>query len=259
LSQDANFPSVKTFDSVENVQLHKFSGPHPAGSVGIQIHHIDPINKGDKVWHVQPQEVAAIGRLFKTGKYDPEIVVALTGSEVKKPVYCKVIRGAEVSSITKDNIVEGAVRYISGNVLIGRQVSTEGHLGYFAYQLTVIPEGNKFEFFGWMMPGFKKLSVSRTFPSWMTPGKEYALDTNLHGGERAFVMTGEYDKVLPMDILPVQLIKSIIVKDIDKMEQLGIYEVSEEDLALCEFVCTSKIPVTSILREGLEIIRKEME
>ena len=259
LNQDANFPSVKTFEGVKNVQLNKFKGPHPTGNVGIQIHHIDPINKGDLVWHVQPQEVAAMGRLFKTGKYDPEMVVALTGSEVNKPVYYKVIRGAEVSSITEGNIKEGNVRYISGNVLNGRQVSTEGHLGYFAYQLTAIPEGNHYELFGWIKPGLKKFSVSRTFLSWLTPNREYNINTNLNGGERAFLMTGEYEKVLPMDIMPVQLIKSILVDDIDKMEQLGIYEVCEEDLALCEFVCTSKIEVTSILRNGLDTIRKEME
>jgi len=259
LNQDARYPSVKTFEKVKNVKLNKITGPHPAGNVGVQIHHIDPLNKGEKVWYVQPQEVAAIGRLFRTGKYDPEMIVALVGSQVQKPVYYKVIRGAEVGSITKDNIKEGETRYISGSVLNGRQVSLEGHLGYFAYQLTAIPEGKHFELFGWMMPGFKKFSVSRTFLSWMMPDKTYDIDTNLNGGERAFVMTGEYNKVVPMDILPVQLLKAVLVEDIDKMEQLGIYEVCEEDLALCEFVCTSKIPVTSILRKGLDYIRKEME
>ena len=259
LNQDVTVPSVKTFANVRHVQLNNFSGPHPAGNVGIQIHHIDPINKNEKVWVVQPQEVAAIGRLFKTGRYDPQMIVALTGSEVKKPLYYRVIRGAEVASIVDGNVHEGDVRLISGNVLQGSSVAADGHLGYFAYQLTAIPEGRHFEMFGWMMPGLKKFSASRTFLSWLMPNKRYRLDTNMHGGERAYVMTGEYNRVLPMDILPVQLIKSILVQDFDKMEQLGIYEVCEEDLALCEFVCTSKIPVTSILRQGLDAIRKEME
>ncbi|MBN2697332.1 MAG: Na(+)-translocating NADH-quinone reductase subunit A [Bacteroidales bacterium] len=259
LNQSANYPVVNTFRNIRNVQINSFSGPHPAGNAGIQIHHIDPINKNERVWIVQPQEVSAIGRLFRSGNYDPKMIVALTGSEVKKPLYYRVIRGAEVSTILQDNVGEGDVRYISGNVLSGRQVPADGHLGYYAYQLTVIPEGKHHEMFGWIKPGLSKFSASRTFLSWMIPNRKYRLDTNMHGGERAFVMTGEYNKVLPMNILPVQLLKSILVEDIDRMEQLGIYEVCEEDLALCEFVCTSKTPVTAILRKGLDTIRKEME
>lgn len=259
LGLDADYPAAKAYTDAKNVEKHYFKGPHPAGNVGIQIHKIAPINKGEKVWTVKPQDVVMIGRLFQTGQYDPNVVVALCGSEVTKPVYYKLIRGAAVSSITEGNLTEDNVRIISGNVLSGKKVDPEGHIGYSDSQVTVIPEGDYYEMFGWIMPGFNKFSVSRSFFSWLTPNKEYRLDTNLHGGERAFVMTGEYEKVFPMDIYPVHLLKSILVEDIDKMEQLGIYEVVEEDMALCEFVCTSKTPVQSILKDGLKLMMKELE
>jgi Na+-transporting NADH:ubiquinone oxidoreductase subunit A len=261
LNLDGRYPSVRTLGSIKGVEINRFKGPHPAGNVGIQISRLDPINKGDVVWVVQPQDVVAIGRLFKTGKYDPSVVVALTGARVNKPQYYRTIRGAAVSSLLENQLKEGENRVISGSVLNGKAIDAEtGYVGFFDSQLTVIPEGNYYELFGWMMPGFKKLSVSRSFAStWLTPNRKFDLDTNYHGGERAFVMTGEYEKVLPMDIYPVQLLKSILVNDIDKMEQLGIYELDEEDLALCEFVCTSKTPVTKILRDGLKAMRKEME
>jgi len=261
LNLDGRFPSVRTLSGIKGVEINRFKGPHPAGNVGIQISRLDPINKGEVVWVVQPQDVVAIGRLFKTGKYDPSMIVALTGSRVNKPQYYKVIRGASVSTILENQLKEGDNRVISGNVLNGRTINPEtGYIGFFDSQITVIPEGNYYEFFGWIKPGLKKLSVSRSFAStWLTPNREFDLDTNFHGGQRAFVMTGEYEKVLPMDIYPVQLLKAILVNDIDKMEQLGIYELDEEDLALCEFVCTSKTPVTKILRDGLRAMRKEME
>jgi Na+-transporting NADH:ubiquinone oxidoreductase subunit A len=261
LNLDGRYPSVRTLANTKGVEITRFTGPHPAGNVGIQIHKLDPINKGEVVWVVQPQDVVAIGRLFKTGKYDPSVTVALTGSSVEKPVYFKTIRGTRVTPLLEGHLAEGENRVISGNVLNGLRIDAEhGHVGFFDSQLTVIPEGNHHEFFGWLKPGLKKLSVSRSFAStWLAPNRRHELDTNYHGGERAFVMTGEYEKVLPMDIYPVQLLKAIIVNDIDKMEQLGIYEVDEEDLALCEFVCTSKTPVTKILRNGLRSLRKEME
>lgn len=261
LNLDGRFPSVRTLSGIKGVEINRFKGPHPAGNVGIQISKLAPINKGDVVWVVQPQDVVAIGRLFKTGKYDPSVIVALTGSRVEKPQYYRTIRGAAVSNILENQLKEGDNRVISGNVLNGRTIDPEtGYVGFFDSQVTVIPEGNYHEFFGWMKPGFRKLSVSRSFAStWLMPNQKYDLDTNYHGGQRAFVMTGEYEKVLPMDIYPVQLLKAILVNDIDKMEQLGIYELDEEDLALCEFVCTSKTPVTKILRDGLRILRKEME
>jgi len=260
LGLDADYPAAKAYTKARNIEKHYFRGPHPAGNVGIQIHKIAPINKGEKVWTLEPQDVVTIGRLFLTGKYDPSVIVALSGSEVKKPVYYKLIRGAAVSSITKGNIEQDNVRLISGSVLTGKKVEEEdGHIGFSDSQVTVIPEGNYYEMFGWITPGLKKFSVSRSFFSWLMPNKEFRLDTNLHGGERAFVMTGEYEKVFPMDIYPVQLLKSILIEDIDKMEQLGIYEVIEEDMALCEFVCTSKTPVQSILRDGLKLMMKELE
>jgi len=261
LNLDGRYPSVRTLSSIEGVEINRFKGPHPAGNVGVQIHHLDPINKGELVWVVQPQDVVTIGRLFKTGKYDPSVVVALTGSRVEKPVYFKTIRGAAVAPLLEGQLKPGESRVISGNVLDGSRIDAEkGHVGFLDSQLTVIPEGNYYELFGWILPGFKKASFARSFAStWLTPHKKFDMDTNYHGGKRTFVMSGEYEKVVPMDIFPVHLIKSILVNDIDKMEQLGIYEVVEEDLALCEYICTSKIPVTKILRDGLSALRKEME
>ena len=261
LNLDGRYPSIRTLSDIKGVEINRFKGPHPAGNVGIQISKLDPINKGDVVWVVQPQDVVAIGRLFKTGLYDPSVVVALTGARVEKPQYYKTIRGTAIAPLLEKQLKEGDNRVISGSVLNGVALDAEsGYVGFLDSQLTVIPEGNYYELFGWMMPGFKKLSVSRSFAStWLTPNRKFDVDTNFHGGQRAFVMTGEYEKVVPMDIYPMLLLKSILVNDIDKMEQLGIYELDEEDLALCEFVCTSKTPVTQILRDGLKAMRKEME
>jgi len=249
---------TKVFLNSKNVQVNQFTGPHPAGNVGIQIHHIDPINKGDVVWALNPQAVLTIGRLFLEGKYDATKVVALTGAEVKNPKYYKIINGCVIESIVKDNINDGTNRIISGNVLSGTKVETNGYVGFYDSQITVIPEGYEPEFLGWGMPGFGKFSNSRTFISFLTPNKKYNLDTNFHGCLRAFVISGEYEKVFPMDILPVQLLKSIIVNDIDMMENLGIYEVAEEDFALCDFVCTSKIETQSIIRQGINTMIKEL-
>ncbi len=261
LNLDGRYPSVRTLNGIKGVEINHFKGPHPAGNAGIQISKLDPINKGEVVWVVQPQDVVAIGRLFKTGKYDPSLVVALTGSRVEKPQYYKTIRGTAIAPLLEKQLKEGDNRVISGSVLNGAALDAEsGYVGFLDSQLTVIPEGNFYELFGWMMPGFKKMSVARSFAStWLTPNRKFDMDTNFHGGQRAFVMTGEYEKVVPMDIYPMQLLKAILVNDIDKMEQLGIYELDEEDLALCEFVCTSKTPVTKILRDGLNSMRKEME
>jgi Na+-transporting NADH:ubiquinone oxidoreductase subunit A len=261
LGLDGRYPSVKTLTSIKDVVINRFKGPHPAGNVGIQIHKLDPINKGEVVWTVKPQDVVAIGRLFRNGQFDPSIVVALTGSRVGKPLYYKTIRGTGVAPLLEGKLKEGENRVISGNVLNGLQVdAAEGHSGFSDVQITVIPEGNYFEMFGWIKPGLKKMSASRSFMStWLTPNQRFELDTNFHGAERAFVMTGEYEKVLPMNIYPVQLLKAILINDIDKMEELGIYEVDEEDMALCEFICTSKTPVTKILRQGLKNLRSELE
>ncbi len=199
-----------------------------------------------------------IGRLFLTGKYDLSKIVALTGSEVKNPQYYKVIDGTAILPIIKDQIKESNVRFISGNALTGTQIDKNGFLGFYDNQITVIPEGNHHEFLGWGMPRFNKFSYSKTYFSWLMPNKKYDLDTNMNGGHRAFVLTGEYERVFPMDIYPLQLLKSIIVKDIDMMENLGIYEVDEEDFALCEFIDASKTEMQVIIREGLDYMRKEM-
>lgn len=239
-------------------EIEKFSGPHPAGNVGVHIHHIEPINKGEVVWHVNPQDVIAIGRLFEEGRYLHERIIALTGSEVIKPQYFKMRSGASVHPVVKDNVKQGKMRFISGNVLTGSKIESNGYLGYYDSQVTVIPEGDYFEFFGWAKPGTDKFSFYRTFASKIFPKKEYSFDTNFHGGERAFVMTGQYEKVVPMDIYPMQLLKAILAGDIDMMENLGIYEIAEEDLALCEYICPSKIEIQSIVRQGLDLMVKEM-
>ncbi len=248
----------KLLEGLGGVEISWFSGPHPAGNVGIHIHHLDPVNKGETVWYVNFQDVITIGKLFSEGVYKPERLVALTGSEVLKPRYHKMLAGASVISFLEGNVKEGNLRVISGNVLTGTRIEQTGYLGFYDSQITVIPEGNYFEMFGWALPGIGKLSFSRTFLSSLFPRKTYRPDTNFHGGERAFVVTGLYEKVLPMDIYPMQLLKSIIARDIDMMENLGIYEVAEEDFALCEFVCPSKIEIQSIVREGLDLIRQEM-
>ena len=247
------------FGSLKGVEVNYFDGPHPAGNVGIQIHHVKPINKGDVIWTIDVQAVVFIGRLFTTGKLNLEKVIALAGSEVSKPQYYKTVVGVNVSSLVEGNTAKAvSERVISGNVLTGTKVDRDGFLGFFHNQITVIPEGNTIEPFGWAMPGFKKFSASKTFFSKLMPRKEYVLDANFHGGERAFVVTEQYEKVLPMDILPVYLLKAIITNDIDKMEQLGIYEVIEEDMALCEYACTSKIEVQEILRQGISTVIREL-
>ena len=238
---------------------HWFEGKHPAGNVGVQIHHIDPINKGDKVWTLNIQDVAIIGRFFLTGKVDMERVIAVAGSCVAEPKYYRVVAGASIESILGGKLSNEHARIISGNVLTGRNVGKEGFLGVNANQITAIPEGDEYELLGWAMPRFKKFSVSRAYFSWLMPWKKYNLDTNLNGGERAFVMNDLYEKYLPMDIYPVHLIKACLAGDLDKMENLGIYEVVEEDLALCEFVCPSKIEIQQILRNGINTMMKEEE
>jgi Na+-transporting NADH:ubiquinone oxidoreductase subunit A len=246
------------FMEAQNVQINRFSGPHPVGNVGIQIHHLDPVNKGEIVWYLNPQAVTTIGKLFMEGIHDASKIIALTGSETKKPEYLRVIGGTSLPPLIRGRVKGSNVRFISGNVLTGTKIEPEGYLGFYDNQLTVIPEGNYYEFLGWSMPRFDKFSFSRTFFSWLTPNKQYKLDTNLNGGHRAFVITGLYEKVFPMDIYPMQLLKAIMVKDIDLMEQLGIYEVDEEDFALCEFIDPSKTEMQAIVREGLDMIHKEM-
>ncbi len=248
----------KFFENTPGIEISYFSGPHPAGNVGVHIHHLDPVNKGEVVWYINLQDVVSVGRLFEEGIYKPERLVALTGSEVIKPQYYKMISGGTVNQLVTDNVKPGNLRYISGNVLTGTKITSTGYLGFYDSQITVIPEGNYYEMFGWASPGIKKFSFSKTFLSSLFPKHSYKLDTNFHGGERAFVVTGQYEKVVPMDIYPMQLFKAILAGDIDMMENLGIYEVAEEDFALCEFICPSKIEIQSVVRRGLDMMRKEM-
>lgn len=252
---------AEALKSAKNVVVTAFEGPNPAGNVGVQINHISPISKGEIVWTIDPQAVIFIGRLFNTGKVDLTRSVAVTGSEVKEPAYCKLKVGAMLAPIFAETVNQGEkhLRYISGNVLTGKQVLFDGFLGAFHSQLTVIPEGDdKHEMFGWIMPRLNEYSVSRSYFSWLMGKKAYAPDARLKGGERHMIMSGEYDKVFPMDILPEFLVKAIIAGDIDRMEALGIYEVAPEDFAVCEFVCSSKMELQRIVREGLDMLRAEM-
>ena len=245
----------------KNVTITAFDGPNPAGNVGVQINHISPVVKGETVWTIGAEAVIFIGRLFNTGRVDMTRKVAVTGSEVLKPAYCKLKVGALLTNVFSGNVTTGRdLRYISGNVLTGKKVNPNGFLGAFDSQLTVIPEGDDIhEMLGWIMPRFNQFSVNRSYFSWLLGNnKEYVLDARIKGGERHMIMSNEYDKVFPMDIFPEYLVKAIIAGDIDRMEALGIYEVAPEDFALCEFVCSSKVEVQRIVRAGLDMLRAEM-
>jgi Na+-transporting NADH:ubiquinone oxidoreductase subunit A len=248
-----------SFENYQNVEVNIFDGPCPAGNVGVQVNHLDPVNKGEVVWTVEPTAVLFIGRLFNTGKVDLRRTVALCGSEVKAPAYVDMLVGEELSTLLSNSYDAGHhVRIINGNVLTGKVTTKEGFLGAHTSEITVIPEGDDAdEFAGWIMPRFKQFSVSRSYFSWLCGKKDYALDARIKGGERHIIMSGEYDKVLPMDIYGEYLIKAIITGDIDRQEALGIYEVSPEDFALAEFVDSSKLELQRIVREGLNILRKE--
>ena len=248
-----------SFENYQNVEVNIFDGPCPAGNVGVQVNHLDPVNKGEVVWTVEPTAVLFIGRLFNTGKVDLRRTVALCGSEVKAPAYVDMLVGEELSTLLSNSYDAGHhVRIINGNVLTGKVTTKEGFLGAHTSEITVIPEGDDAdEFAGWIMPRFKQFSVNRSYFSWLCGKKKYALDARIKGGERHMIMSGEYDRVLPMDIYGEYLIKAIITGDIDRQEALGIYEVSPEDFALAEFVDSSKLELQRIVREGLNILRKE--
>jgi len=257
LNLDGSKPTPAVFSGIKNAEINQFSGPHPAGNVGIQIHHLDPINKGEIAWTVAPTGVVQIGKFILEGIYDSSKVIAVTGSEITKPSYVKTFSGANVSSFVKGNLNSGHVRVISGNVLTGEKIHLEGFLGFYHNQITVIPEGDYYEFLGWAKPTTEKLSYHRALGllSFLSPKKEYVLDSNGRGEERAFVQTGVFESVTPMDILPVYLLKAILAEDFDEIEELGIYEIVEEDLALCEFVDVSKHPVQELVRKGIELIQ----
>ncbi len=247
---------ASAFVNAANAKKDWFAGPHPAGNVGIQIHHIAPIKSNDKVWTLGIQEVITLGNLFLTGEYHAERVVALVGGQLNTPKYVKTYQGASVADLIKDNVKAGENRVISGDVLSGTQISSDSYLGFKDDQLTVIKEGKEYELFGWLLPISPRPSTSGTIPSF---GKDYEFEvnTNTRGEKRAFVVTGQYESVLPMDIYPQHLMKAIITNDFEKMEGLGITELTEEDIALCEFVCTSKNPLQSILRKGLDAVQEQ--
>lgn len=246
---------------LNGVILHKVSGPHPSGNVGTQINKIDPVNKGEVVWTVSPHDLVIIGELLLTGKFNAERIVALVGSSVEKPRYFKTIAGSEIATIVYDKGVskDGNDRIISGNVLSGKQIQTDGNLDYYSNVVSIIPEGDDYELFGWTKPVFNKVSTSRALTfSWLNPNKKYDLNTNTNGEHRAFVTTGTYEKVFPLDIFPMQILKACMYQDLDEMEALGMYEVAPEDFALTEFVCVSKQPHQKIIRQGLDLMLKEI-
>ena len=251
--------SSECLRQAKDVEINIFDGPCPAGNVGVQVNHIDPVNKGEIVWTVEPTAVIFFGRLFNTGKVDLRRTIAVVGSEVKRPCYAEVLVGQKIGDILKDNISEGnSIRIINGNVLTGRKCTADGYLDAHASEVTVIPEGDKAdELFGWIMPRFDQFSTNGSYFSRFMKRKEYALDARIKGGRRNMIMSGEYDKVFPMNILPEYLVKAVIVGDIDKMEALGIYEVAPEDFALAEFVDSSKLELQKLIREGLDMLRKE--
>jgi Na+-transporting NADH:ubiquinone oxidoreductase subunit A len=251
--------SNSVFSGMSGIELHKVSGPHPVGNVSTQIAQIDPINKGEVVWVVTPQDLVVIGELLLTGKFNITRTIALTGSKFEKPSYITAVAGATIGDLVKGNLQNDNTRTISGNVLSGTQVDQDGFLGYYDNQITAIPEGNDYEFFGWNKPIFNKISTSRALTfSWLSPNKKYDLNTNTNGEHRAFVVTGSYEKVFPLDIYPMQLLKACMYNDLDEMEALGAYEVAPEDFAITEFICVSKQPHQKIIRAGLDLMKQEL-
>lgn len=260
LSVHAEKEFSNAYSKSKGIDIHKFSGPHPVGNVGVQIHHVQPINKGEIVWTLNPVAVAKIGKLFAEGIYDASKLVALTGSEVIAPKYYKTFNGVSVSTILSNNLKKGKVRVISGNPLTGTKISENGYLGYYDNQITVIPEGDDYIFFGSFLPSAERLSFSRSLGlfsflnKFINSKKEYVLSANVQGEHRNFVATGEFEKVVPMDIYPVYLLKAILAEDFEGMEALGIFEVVEEDLALCEFIDVSKNDIQKIVRQGIDLM-----
>ncbi len=255
VGKNANSP----FAGLNNMTLHKVSGPHPSGNVGTQINKISPVNKGETVWTINPQDLLIIGELLLTGKFNAERTIALAGSSVEAPKYYKTKIGATIISLVDKKLKGNNNRIISGNVLTGKAKTLKENLGYYDNIITVIPEGNDYELFGWSLPVFNKISTSRALTfSWLFPNKKYNLNTNTNGEHRAFVVTGAYEEVFPLDIYPMQILKSCLYQDLDEMEQLGMYEVAPEDFALTEFICVSKQPHQEIIRKGLDLMLKEI-
>ena len=252
--------TAPTLKEAKNVEVTVYDGAAPAGNVGVHINHVAPINKGEVVWTIGAEEVIFIGHLFNTGQLDFTRVIAFAGSEVTTPAYCKMVVGQQLTTLVNGNVsTDKNIRIINGNVMTGVKTTADGFLGAHTTEVNVIPEGDDVhEMFGWIMPRFNEYSTSRSYLSSLMCKKEFKLDARIKGGERHMIMSGEYDKVFPMDIFPEQLIKAIITGDIDRMEALGIYEVAPEDFAICEFVDSSKLELQRIVREGLDMLRKEM-
>ena len=248
---------INLYRSLYNVNLHYVNGPHPSGNVGIQIHHIDPINVGDIVWYIDLQDLISIGIFLNKGLIDNKKIVALTGDGVENPTNYTVLKGTIINSLLKEEINTNQTRIISGDVLTGKQSDADDAIGYYDSQVSLLPEGNNREFLGWLMPGLNKFTNSNTYLSKLLKNKEWSLNTLVNGSYRSIIPFGYWEDVLPMDILPQYLIKSILAKDIEEMENLGIYECDEEDFALCSFVCQSKFPVKQIIRDGLKIMEEE--
>jgi len=253
---------VSTFiNDINGIKVHSVSGPHPSGNVGVQIHHINPINSGEKIWTIGPEDVAILGRFFLTGIYKPIRTIAVSGAPVKNPQYYKTIAGSELYEIINDAGTDSndSLRIINGDVLTGNKVEPDNYLGFYNNTVSVLREGNQYRMFGWV-PFINNVvpSIYKTSFSWLFPNKKYDLDTNLNGEERAFVVTGEMERVFPMDIYPMQLLKECMAENIDKMESLGIYEVAPEDFSLIDYSSSSKIEAQYIIRKGLDLMIKEV-
>ncbi len=248
------------FEDVKQADVVGVSGKHPAGNVGVQIHHLNPINAGESAWVVNPEDVANIGALFNTGVFSAQRTVAVVGSSVSKPQYYKATIGVSLSSLLEKIDIDNSApnRYINGDVLTGKATAPDNYLGYYNNLFTIIPEGNSYRMFGWLPFVDNHIpSASTTSLSWLFGKKKAKVDTNLNGEERALVVTGEMEKVFPMEIYPMQLIKACLIEDVERMEALGIYEVVPEDFALVDFANTSKIEAQEIIRRGIELMIKE--
>lgn len=257
LSANGESAPARAFTEAKGVEKRWFRGPHPSGNVGVQIHHIAPIGAKHTVWTLGVQEVITLGAVFTEGRFNAERIVAITGAELKEPKYVRTFIGANIGDLVKNNLTHDKVRLISGDVLSGHKKNAENFLNFYDDQITVVAEGDYYEMFGWLLPSKFTPTVSRSFPNFLFPNATYRADTNTHGEKRAFVVTGQYEELLPMDVLPQHLMKAILTNNYDGMEGLGIYELIEEDVALCEFACTSKQPLQKILRKGLDLMHEQ--
>ncbi len=249
--------NAEWFRGIQGVDQHVFEGPHPSGNISVQVFHIDRLKHGETIWFLSPRHVAQIGRCLQAGAYLAEKIVARTGSAVTRTCHVRTREGARLDSILQQSLDDKEMRVISGDVLTGRRASSEGFLSYYDDQITVIPEVSGKRFLGWVTPGFRAPSFWRAFVSTWLPGQPRVMNTDKNGEDRAFVATGEYEKVMPMDILPSHLAKAVLVEDIELMEQLGIYEVAPEDFALCSYICPSKIEFGEIFEHGQQLMEKE--